>query len=201
MINNLRATDWSISPGLICKVHSIYISVPWFSFTHMDLALRLLFHRFQIIFHRIRLTSSVAIGTIKINKWIKYCPGITAVSTVNNPKPKPSCSWTYKINKLLVSPNERFNNIILERTIEYNTTQPQNSTAKESNATPEIESTWKERPKSTWPPHVLTCSSHVITCLSCGISLLVVTTVNNYAVTLSGVAILVSLQECGFSRI
>ena len=68
---------------------------------------------------------------------------------------------------LLVSPNERLNNIILERTIEYNTTQPQNSTAKES-----IESTWKERPKSTWPPHVLSCSSQVITCLSYGTSLL-----------------------------
>ena len=42
-----------------------------------------------------------------------------------------------------MSPKERLNNIILERTIEYNTTQPQNSTAKESNA-----STWKEKPKS-----------------------------------------------------
>ena len=89
----------------------------------------------------------------------------------------------YRINKLLVSPNERLNNIILERTIEYNTTQPQNSTAKESNATSEIESTWKERPKSTWPTHVLTCSSQVITCLSYGTSLLAVTIVNNYAVT------------------
>ena len=54
-----------------------------------------------------------------------------------------------------MSPNERLNNIILERTIECNTTQPQNSTAKESNATPEIVTTWKERPKSTWPTHVL----------------------------------------------
>ena len=34
----------------------------------MDLALRVLFHRFQIIFDRIRLTFSVAIETIKINK-------------------------------------------------------------------------------------------------------------------------------------
>ena len=59
-------------------------------------------------------------------------------STVNIPKPMRSCSWTCKVNKLLVSPNERLNNIILERTIEYNTTQPQNSTAKESNATSEI---------------------------------------------------------------
>ena len=83
-----------------------------------------------------------------------------------------------------MSPKERLNNIILSRAIEYNTTQPQNSTAKESNATPEIESTWKERPKSTWPTHVLTLSSQVITCLSYGISLLLaVTIVNNYAAT------------------
>ena len=149
IVNKLgRATDPSISPGLINKLYGIYISFPWFRFTHMDPVLRVLFHRFQIIFDRIRLTFSVAIGTIKIN--IKC---ITAVSTVNIPKPRRSCSWTYKINKLLVSPNERLNNIILERTIEYKTTQPQNSTAKESNATSEIESTSKERPKSTWPTH------------------------------------------------
>ena len=60
-----------------------------------------------------------------------------------------------------MSPNERLNNIILERTIEYNTTQPQNSTAKESNATSEIESTLKERPKSTLPAHVLTIVRHM----------------------------------------
>ena len=64
------------------------------------------------------------------------------------------------INKLIVSPKGRLNNIILERTIEYNTTQPQNSTAKESNATFEIESTLKERPKFTLPAHVLICSTH-----------------------------------------
>ena len=45
----------------------------------------------------------------------------TTVSTVNIPKPSRSCSLTYKINMLLVSPNERLNNIILERTIKYNT--------------------------------------------------------------------------------
>ena len=58
-------------PGLINKVHSIYISVPWFRFNHVDLALtaeRALFHRFQIIFDQILLTFSVAIRTIKINK-------------------------------------------------------------------------------------------------------------------------------------
>ena len=47
--------------------HSIYISVPWFRFTLMDLALRVLFHQFQIIFDRIRLTFSVAIGTKSTN--------------------------------------------------------------------------------------------------------------------------------------
>ena len=145
----------------------------------MDLAIRVLFHRFQIIFDRIRLTFSVAIQQMQS----KYSLGIAAVSTVNIPKPKRSCSWRYKINKLLVSPKERLNNIILEKTIEYNTTQPQNSTAKESNATSEIESTWKERPKYTWRTHVLTCSPQVIVCLSYSTSLLAVTIVNNYAVT------------------
>ena len=78
----------------------------------------------------------------------------------------------YKINKLLVSPNERLNNIILERTIHYNTTQPQNSMAKESSATSEIESTLKE----------IACSrAHMfVTYIT---SLLVVTIVNNFAVT------------------
>ena len=77
-VNKLRATDSSISPGLINKVHSIYISVPWFRFTLMDLSFRVLFHRFQIIFDRIRRTFSVAIGTKSTNA-IKYSPGITAV--------------------------------------------------------------------------------------------------------------------------
>ena len=78
---------------------------------------------------------------LKSTNVIKYSPGITAVFTVNIPK-----LVNNKINKLL---NERLSNIILEKTIEYNTTQPENSTAKESNATSEIESTWKERPKFT----------------------------------------------------
>ena len=47
-----------------------------------------------------------------------------------------------------MSPNEHLNSIILERTIQYITTQPQNSMAKESNATSELKSTWKESPKS-----------------------------------------------------
>ena len=137
------------------------ISFPWFRFTHMDLALRVLFHRFQKIFDKIRLTFSVATGTIKINKCI------TAVSTVNIPKPRRSCSWTYKINKFLVSPNERLSNIIPERTIEYNTTQH----------------------------HVLTCLSQVITCLSYGTSLLAVTIINNYAVTWLKIMLWHALQE------
>jgi len=51
----------------------------------------------------------------------------------------------------------------------------------------------------TWPAHILTCSSRVITCLS----------IKQYQFTgrdmplqkSSGVAILVSLQECGFFRL
>ena len=140
----------------------------------MDLALRVLFHRFQIIFDRIGLTFSVAIGTIKINN------ATTAVSTVNIPKPKRSCSRTYKINNHLVSPNESLNNIILGRTTEYNTTQPQNSTSKESNATSEIEA----HGRNDQSPHdLLTCLSQVITCLSYGTISLAVTIINNYAVT------------------
>ena len=54
-----------------------------------------------------------------------------------------------------------------------NTTQPQNSTAKEYNATSDIEAHGKK--ESTWPTHVLTCSSQVITRLSYGTSLLAVT--------------------------
>ena len=44
----------------------------------MDLTLRVLFHQFQVIFDRIRLTFSVAIGTKSTNA-IKKSPGITAV--------------------------------------------------------------------------------------------------------------------------
>ena len=43
-----------------------------------------------------------------------------------------------------MSSNERLNNIIPERTIEHNTTQPQNSTAKESNPSSEIEAHGKK---------------------------------------------------------
>ena len=131
------------------------------------------FHRFQIIFDRIRLTFSVVIGTIfglesgefeqKFSK-NSNARGVARGGMfklrfdcyINIPKPRRSCSWTYKINKLLVSLNERLNNIILlERTIEYNTTQPQNSTAKESNATSESEAHGK---KDQSPHGLLTCS-------------------------------------------
>ena len=59
----------------------------------MDPAPRVLFHRFQTLFDRIRLTFSVAAGTKSTNA-IKY-----SCSTVNISKPRRSCSWTYKINK------------------------------------------------------------------------------------------------------
>ena len=67
IVNKLGVTNSRISPGLIIKVDSIYISVPWFRFTLMDPALRVLFHRFQTIFDRIRLTFSVAAGTKSTN--------------------------------------------------------------------------------------------------------------------------------------
>ena len=143
----------SISPGLINKVHSIYISVPWFRFTLMDLSFRVLFHRFQIIFDRIRLTFYVAIGTKSTNA-IKYNPGITAVSGDR--------VHEHKKNKLLVSPNERLNNIILERTIQMIIPLTLKIPGGERiHAISEIESTLKERPKSTFSAHVLTCSTHV----------------------------------------
>ena len=83
-----------------------------------------------------------------------------------------------------MSPNECLNNVILERTIEYKTTEFQNSTAKESNATSKLSGIEAHGKKDQSPPtHVLTCLSQVITCLSYGTSLLAVTIVNNYAVT------------------
>ena len=63
---------------------------------------------------------------------------ITAVTTVNIQSLGGHVHEHIKINKLLVSPNKRLNNMILERTIEFNTNQPQNSMAKESNATSEL---------------------------------------------------------------
>ena len=48
-----------------------------------------------------------------------------------------------------MSLNEHLNSIILERIIEYNTTQPQNSTAKESNATSEMEKHMERKSKVT----------------------------------------------------
>ena len=57
-----------------------------------------------------------------------------------------------------MSPNECLNNIIFKRTIEYNTTsQPQNSTTKEYNATSEIEAHGKKDQSS----HGLLMCSHV----------------------------------------
>ena len=71
IVNKLCATDLSISPGLSNKVDSIYISILWLRFTLMDRALRVLFHRFQTVFDRIRLTFSVVTGTKSTNS-IKY---------------------------------------------------------------------------------------------------------------------------------
>ena len=79
-----------------------------------------------------------------------------------------------------MSPNECLNNIIFERIIEYNATQVQNSTAKDSNVTVAIEVHGK---KDKSPHDLLTCSPQVITCLSYGTSLLALTIVDNYAVT------------------
>ena len=58
----LRATDSSIPPGLMNKVVGIYISVPWFRLTPMDLAIRVLFQRFQTIFDRIKTELPMATG-------------------------------------------------------------------------------------------------------------------------------------------
>ena len=52
-------------------------------------------------------------------RWSRVMVSVTCFS-----KPRRSCSWIYEINKLLVSLNKRLNNIMLERTIEYNTNQP-----------------------------------------------------------------------------
>ena len=78
-----------------------------------------------------------------------------------------------------MSPNERLNSIILERTIQYNTTQPQNSTAKESNATSEIESTLQEIACS----HAHMFVTCIVTCLTYSTSLQAVAIVTIYAVT------------------
>ena len=64
IVNKLRATDSSISPGLIN-------------------AFRELFHQFQIVFDRKRLTFSVAIRTIKINKCNQIQPKTWAIVFVN----------------------------------------------------------------------------------------------------------------------
>ena len=79
IVNKLGATNSRISPGLIIKVDSI---LHFRSVVLMDPALRVLFHRFQTIFDRIKLTFSVAAGTKSTNA-IKY-----AVSKVNIQKPR-----------------------------------------------------------------------------------------------------------------
>ena len=71
IVKKLCAIDSSISPSLINKVDSIYIFVPWFRFTLMDRALRILFHGFQTVFDQLRLTFSAATRTKSTNA-IKY---------------------------------------------------------------------------------------------------------------------------------
>ena len=71
LVHRKQTTDSNISPVLFNKVDSIYISVPWFRFTLMDLALRVLFHRFKTLFDRIRPPFPVATGTNSTNA-IKY---------------------------------------------------------------------------------------------------------------------------------
>ena len=77
IVNKLPATDSSISPGLINKVDSIYISVPWFRFTLMDLILRVLFHRHQTIVDRILKTD---ISVVTGSNQIQLFPRLTSQS-------------------------------------------------------------------------------------------------------------------------
>ena len=78
-----------------------------------------------------------------------------------------------------MSPNKRLNNIILKRTIQYDTTEPQNSTAKESNATSDERKT-KVSIACSHAHMFVTC---IVTCLTYRTSLLAVIIVNNFAVT------------------
>ena len=87
-------------------------------------------------------------------------------------------------------PERNFNNIILERTIEYNTYPISKFHGKESNAAKETDSictSYRERMKKTevcvWSAHMPTCSSHVLShvsarhmCFSYGTSFYAVTT-------------------------
>ena len=71
------------SPGVMNKVDSIYISAPWFRLTLMDLASRLLFHRFRTIYCRMKTKLSLVTGTYQ------QLQSNTAVCTqVNTLKPK-----------------------------------------------------------------------------------------------------------------
>ena len=72
------------------KANSIYIPVTWFRLVLMDLAFRVLFHRFQTIYDWIKTELSVATGT---NQQMQ---SNTAVSSFNISKPIKSYSWTNK---------------------------------------------------------------------------------------------------------
>ena len=140
---------------------------------------------------RIRLTFSVA---TELNQQIQ---SNTAVSTVNIPKTRWSCSWTYNINKLLVSPNERLNNIRRQRTI---ATYPASKFHGQKNPTLPLKS--RAHGKKDQRLHgPLTCSHnrHISYHMS---QLRYQFTARDVPLQkLSGVTILVSLQECGLSKI
>ena len=80
IVNKLCATDSRISPALMNKVDIIYISVPWFRFTLMDLAFTELFHRFQATLTGLRLSYLSQLELIIINKCnqIQLFPRLTS---------------------------------------------------------------------------------------------------------------------------
>ena len=73
----------------------------------------------------------------------------------------------HKINKLIVSPNKRFIQHHTQKDfLNITRIQPQNSKAKESKATSEIESTWKEGSSLHGLLAMLTCSPHALSDVS-----------------------------------
>ena len=100
----------------------------------------------------------------------------TTVSTVNIAEPRRSCSWTSKINKLLVSLDERLNNILVESTIEYNTFPASKFRSKRIQRY-----LWDREHMETMTKVYVACShphmfvACLIACLSYGTSLLAVT--------------------------
>ena len=137
---------------------------------------------------RIRLTFSVA---TELNQQMQ---SNTAVSTVNIPKTKWSCSWKYNINKLLVSPSERLNNIRLQRTI---VTYP----ASKFHGERIQRYLWNREHMERKTKDYMACShAHIIVAFRITSQLRYQFTARDVPLQkLSGVAILVSLQECGLT--